>query len=107
MDEIYNNIPTWDNGKWTVTDFESRELFSDFIFGLFKEPGKYEFDEGALMFNEEARKFKENGEVYCLAPYMSKDFINYWNDKKEKCRKGVIFKNGEKSFRSRFKGELS
>ena len=33
MEEIYNNIPTWDNGKWTITDFESRELFSNFIFG--------------------------------------------------------------------------
>lgn len=89
-------IPTWDNGEWTTTSFDNRFHFIEFLIPLFKEPGKYEFDEGALMFNEEARKFKENGEVYCLAPYMSKDFINYWNDQKEKCRKGVIFKNGEK-----------
>ena len=45
MDKLYNNIPTWDNGQWTVTDFESRELFSNFIFSIFKEPGKYNFNE--------------------------------------------------------------
>ena len=92
MDEIYNNIPTWDNGKWTVTDFESRELFSDFIFSLFKVPGKYNFDEISLLFNQQAELFREN-KVYCTAPFKSKDFVNYWDNQKLKCRKGVIFKS--------------
>ena len=92
MEEIYNNIPTWDNGKWTITDFESRELFSDFILGLFKEPGKYNFDETSFLFNQQGELFREN-KVYCTAPFKSKDFINYWDDQKLKCRKGVIFKS--------------
>ena len=92
MEEIYNNIPTWDNGKWTITDFESRELFSDFIFGLFKEPGKYNFDETSFLFNQQGELFREN-KVYCTAPFKSKDFVNYWDDQKLKCRKGVIFKS--------------
>lgn len=92
MEEIYNNIPTWDNGKWTVTDFESRELFSDFIFGLFKEPGKYKFDETSFLFNQQGELFREN-KVYCTAPFKSKDFVNYWDDQKLKCRKGIIFKS--------------
>ena len=92
MEEIYNNIPTWDNGKWTVTDFESRELFSNFIFGLFKEPGKYKFDETSFLFNQQGELFREN-KVYCTAPFKSKDFVNYWDDQKLKCRKGVIFKS--------------
>ena len=92
MEEIYNNIPTWDNGKWTVTDFESRELFSDFILGLFKEPGKYNFDETSFLFNQQGELFREN-KVYCTAPFKSKDFVNYWDDQKLKCRKGVIFKS--------------
>ena len=92
MEEIYNNIPTWDNGKWTVTDFESRELFSNFIFGLFKEPGKYNFDETSFLFNQQGELFREN-KVYCTAPFKSKDFVNYWDDQKLKCRKGVIFKS--------------
>ena len=92
MEEIYNNIPTWDNGKWTITDFESRELFSDFIFSLFKEPGKYNFDETSFLFNQQGELFREN-KVYCTAPFKSKDFVNYWDDQKLKCRKGVIFKS--------------
>jgi hypothetical protein len=92
MEEIYNNIPTWDNGKWTVTDFESRELFSDFIFSLFKEPGKYNFDETSFLFNQQGELFREN-KVYCTAPFKSKDFVNYWDDQKLKCRKGIIFKS--------------
>ena len=92
MEEIFNNIPTWDNGKWTITDFESRELFSDFIFSLFKEPGKYNFDETSFLFNQQGELFREN-KVYCTAPFKSKDFVNYWDDQKLKCRKGVIFKS--------------
>ena len=92
MEEIFNNIPTWDNGKWTITDFESRELFSDFIFGLFKEPGKYKFDETSFLFNQQGELFREN-KVYCTAPFKSKDFVNYWDDQKLKCRKGIIFKS--------------
>ena len=92
MEEIFNNIPTWDNGKWTITDFESRELFSNFIFGLFKEPGKYNFDETSFLFNQQGELFREN-KVYCTAPFKSKDFVNYWDDQKLKCRKGIIFKS--------------
>jgi hypothetical protein len=92
MDKIYNNIPTWDNGQWTVTNFESRKLFSDFIFGLFKEPGEYNFNETSLLFNKQGELFREN-KVYCTAPFKSKDFVNYWDDQKLKCRKGIIFKS--------------
>lgn len=92
MDKIYNNIPTWDNGQWTITDFESRELFSDFIFSLFKEPGEYNFNETSLLFNQQGELFREN-RVYCTAPFKSKDFVNYWDDQKLKCRKGIIFKS--------------
>ena len=43
--EIFENIPTYDNGTWTVTDFSSREEFSKFVRDIFDEPGKYNFDE--------------------------------------------------------------
>jgi len=92
MSEIYQNIPTWDNGTWTSTDFKSREEFSNYIKDLFKEPGKYEFDETSLKFNAEAVKFNKQN-FYCDAPFKSRDFISYWEDEKRKCRKGVIFKS--------------
>ena len=90
--EIYQDIPTWDNGIWTTTDFDSREDFADYIRDLFKEPGKYEFDETSAEFNAEATKFNKQG-FYCAAPFKSRDFINYWEGEKKKCRKGVIFKS--------------
>ena len=91
-------IPTWNNGVWETTSFDTRDDFIEFLTPLFKEPGLYEFDETSFVFNEQARKFKEQGEIYTTAAYMSKDFITYWDDQKEKCRKGAIFKNGDKTW---------
>ena len=92
MEEVYNNIPTWDNGTWTITDFDSKEIFSNYILNIFKEPGKYNFNEVSLLFNEQGEIFRLN-KVYCTHPFKSKDFINYWDTEKQKCRKGVIFKS--------------
>ena len=90
---MYKAVPTYDNGEWTSTEFETSDDFKNFVLSIFKEPGKYEFNETSLQFNAEARKFNEEG-VYCLAPFRSKDFILYWNDQKDKCREGVIYKDG-------------
>jgi hypothetical protein len=91
--EIYEHIPTYENGDWTYTDFSSRKDFYDFCKLIFKEPGEYAFDETSEMFNNQARVFNKNG-IYCTAPTGSKDFITYWDTEKEKCKKGVIFKTG-------------
>lgn len=88
-------IPTYDNGEWTTTTFELDQEWLDFLLPLFKEPGDYNFDETAFIFNEQARAFNKDG-VYCAAPFRSKDFIKYWNDQKDRCRKGVIFKKNDK-----------
>jgi len=93
MSEIYQDIPTYDNGTWTTTSFESRQDFSNFIFGVFKEPGKYGFNDITnKVFVSESDKFRSDG-VYCTAPFKSKDFIAYWDDQKQKCRKGIIVKD--------------
>jgi hypothetical protein len=98
MSEIYQDIPTYDNGKWTETSFESREDFSNFIRNLFKEPGKYNFNQTTnQVFISESIKFKKDG-VYCTAPFKSRDFINYWDDQKQKCRKGVIVKDDDNTW---------
>ena len=95
--EIYEHIPTYENGEWTYTDFESRKDFYDFCRAIFKEPGQYEFDEASKVFNEQARLFNKNG-VYCTAPSGTKDFIKYWDTEKEKCKKGVIYKSDTKNW---------
>lgn len=91
---MYKEIPTYENGVWDVTTFYTREEFRDFLLSIFKEPGKYNFNETSKIFNEEGRKFQKQG-YYCAAPVKTKDFIAYWNDQKAKCRNGIIVKDGD------------
>lgn len=89
MSNYFISVPTWKNGLWTTTEFNTREEFRDFLLFIFKEPGKYDFDESSEIFNVEGRKFQKQG-FYCAAPIKTKDFISYWDDQKNKCRKGII-----------------
>ena len=93
----YIEVPTYSNGAWSITEFQTREDFRNFLVPLFKEPGKYEFDESSLIFNAEGRKFQKQG-YYCHAPIKTKDFIHYWDDQKKKCRAGIIVHNGDNTW---------
>ena len=88
----YISIPTCNNGVWEHTEFETKDLYKNFVFTLFKEPGKYEFNETSLLFTEQATKFRQNG-FYFSGPMGSKDYRVFWDAEKEKCRKGVIYKD--------------
>jgi hypothetical protein len=88
-------IPTYDKGKWGVTEFDTDADFREYLESIFKEPGKYDFTELAFKFNEQARVFNSEG-FYCNSPFRSKDFTTYWEDQKNKCRTGVIYKDGDK-----------
>ncbi len=94
---IYIEVPTYENNSWTITTFYSREEFRDFLVSIFKEPGEYNFDETSKIFNEQGRKFQRNG-YYTLAPVKTKDYITYWDDQKNKCRKGIIVKSGAETW---------
>jgi hypothetical protein len=83
------DVPTWNDGVWTSTVFETRDEFKDFVESIFDIPGKYDFDETSLIFNEQSRIFNKEG-LYCTAPFKSKDFVEYWEDQKKKCRNGII-----------------
>lgn len=90
-------VPTWDNGFWILTEFDTRQDFIDFLVPLFKEPGKYEFDETTLIFNEQSYIY-DTEKSYCRYKEGSLDFRRYWDDQKNKCREGVIFKNKGKTW---------
>lgn len=92
MNELLENIPTYDvtTDTWGTRSFASRKEFVDFLWSIWKEPGKYDFDSTSKKFNAEGTRWKKEG-VYCIAPFKSKDFITYWDTQKERCRKGVIF----------------
>ena len=94
---MFISVPTYQNGLWSKTEFETREDFLDFILSVFKEPGFYNFNETSFQFNAEARKFNKDG-FYCAAPFRSRDFINYWNDQKDKCRVGAIYKDRDNTW---------
>lgn len=92
MSEFLEDIPTYDakTATWSTTSFSSRADFVAFLWSIWKEPGKYDFDETSLIFNQESSKFRKEG-IYCRAPVRTKDYVDYWDDQKQKCRKGVIF----------------
>jgi len=97
---VYKTVPTWNNGVWETTEFESRDDWKEFVRSVFIEEGPdigYKFDETSFLFNEQARKFQKDG-YYCSAPVRTKDYINYWDDQKTKCKSGVIFKNKDNTW---------
>lgn len=98
-DKVYIKVPSYDvdSDVWGYREFETREDFTVFVEGLFKEPGKYGFDEASLKFNEQARLFKQHG-YYCDAPYKSRDYVSYWEGQKERNLYGVIFLRAGKTW---------
>ncbi len=97
---VYKTVPTWNNGVWETTEFASRDEWKEFVRSIFIEEGPdvgYKFDETSFLFNEQARKFQKDG-YYCSAPVRTKDYINYWDDQKTKCKSGVIFKNKDNTW---------
>lgn len=95
--DIFIKVPTWCRGVWTFTEFSTRQDFIDFIVPLFKEPGKYEFDETVNEWNSQAQHYNEKG-YYCTFKEGSKDYRDYWDDQKYKCRYGAIFINSKKTW---------
>lgn len=95
----FKEIPTYDHqtGEWSTTVFQTRKEMYEFVKGIFKEPGKYEFDETVFQWTTDRRKWKELG-YYCEAPKNTTDFKNYWDEQKRRSRVGVIYKNGNKSW---------
>lgn len=101
MSVLFRNIPTrYEDGTWGYTRFPTKEDFKKFVEGLFigKRPGLYHFDETSHYFNEHARNFiSRSPGMFCDAPKLSIDYIDFWDGEREKCRKGAIFhgKNGQ------------
>ena len=90
---MYIKVPTYDalTDAWSHTEFATREDFVAFLYTVFKEPGKYNFDVTSFKFNEEGRRFNRD-KMFCSAPSRSKDFVYYWDMQKDRCRNGAIFK---------------
>jgi len=92
------SIPTWEAGEWIEdTIFETQVQFIEYLKNLFKEPGKYEFDESVVHWQDQSMNYNKIG-YYCQHPTGTRDFIQYWNDQKNKSRIGVIYKSGSRQW---------
>jgi len=96
--KFYRLIPTYNNGVWSNTEFTDLQEFRDFVLSTFKEPGKYQFDETSELFNEQALLFRKQGDAFCMAPFRSRDYVNYWDSEKAKNVNGAIFHNNGKTW---------
>lgn len=93
------NIPTYDfqTKEWSKTSFETQEDFVTFLWSIYKDCGEYEFDESTLGWNELGKKFTEKG-FYTDYPKGTQSRKEFWKEEKLKCRLGIIWKNGDKTW---------
>lgn len=87
---MYTQIPTLNSktGDKSYTNFETRDDFKAFIWAKFIPPGEVKLY-NTNAWNAQAQAFDAKG-YYCDSAFKSKDYIDYWNDEKEKCTKGII-----------------
>lgn len=99
MKIAYTKIPTYDAQKdlWYETNFESQEEFAKYLDSIWSDECEYYFDETSFKFNAEARKFNRD-KFYTSAPWASTEHKEYFKKEKIKCRRGVIFINGDKQW---------
>lgn len=95
----FTKIPTYNvqAKQWTETDFESQEDFALYLDSLWNNECEYHFDETSFLFNEQARKFNKTG-VYIDSAWASSEHREYFKKEKQKCRRGVIYINGDKQW---------
>lgn len=99
MNIAYKKIPTYNvqTEQWTTTDFQSQKEFASYLDSLWNDECEYGFDATSFLFNAEARKFEKYG-YYTNAPWASAEHKEYFKKEKLKCRRGVIYINGDKQW---------
>src|ERR1035437_990055 len=95
--EPYITIPTWESGNWTTSSYKTIESVREFLIPLFKEPGKYQFNDSSFIFNEQATLYRA-AKLYSIEPLNGRGYIRYWDDQKDKCRNGIIVKQRDKTW---------
>ena len=94
--EFNRKIPVWKDGYWVdPVEYDDPKYLHDELAEIFMEPGQYGFtEEVSEAFNQQARDFRSNNNVYCMAAYLTSDFITYWDGEKAKCINGAFFYQG-------------
>jgi hypothetical protein len=103
---MFISVPTFDCSTNTAshTEFSTRKEWIAFLWSVFKEPGKYGFDEDSnRVFQSESNRFIKT-QLFCTAPIGSSDYREYWDLQKDRCRNGLIVhgKSGNTWFLTRY-----
>ncbi|MGL4567964.1 MAG: hypothetical protein ACRCU6_05485 [Fusobacteriaceae bacterium] len=95
----HKRIPTYtyETDTWSQTTFSNQQDFGEFLLSIFKEPGEYQFDHSTLNWNIHAKNFKKQG-YYTDLLEGSKERIEFFQNEKSKCRKGIIWKHNGKTW---------
>lgn len=96
----FEQIPTYDivTGTWSETDFSSQADFAKFLDSVWSDECKYGFtDETSIAFREKAVHFEKN-KCYTFLARGSKERKDFWRTEGKKCVRGVIVKQGEKTW---------
>lgn len=99
MKIAYTRIPTYnaETEEWAETNFESQAEFAKYLDSIWNDECEYNFDSTSFLFNKEARKFLKQ-KCYIDAQWNSPDHREYFKKEKQKCRRGVIYINGDKQW---------
>lgn len=95
---MYTKIQVLKDGEISYREFKTRQDMYSFIFPLFKEPGRYGFDENIKYFNEAANYYKTHDDIYIEARMNSKDYIEYWDMQKDRCINGLLIVGKKQSW---------
>lgn len=86
----YKIVQTYDTQtkQWGTKEFKSKMEFKNFVWSKFKKPGELKL-KNTWAFRQEATKYEQQG-FYCDSPFRSTDYVQYWNNEKDKCLNGLI-----------------
>lgn len=94
------NIPTYNvqTGEWSKTSFSTQKEMGDFLReNCYREPGEYGFNESTKDWNKVAQFYEKNG-YYTIFAEGTTDYKEFWDTEKLKCRLGVFWVDGDKTF---------
>lgn len=88
-----------DTKQWSLTPFESKKKYLEFVDSHIKYPGEYNIKYSNGLWNEQAEYFDSHNESYPSYVYNSMDFKRYWINEKDKCRFDgcLIYKSGKEN----------
>lgn len=87
---MYKAIPKYNSKtkKWSTQEFKTKQDLKEFVWSKFKKPGEINL-RNTWAFRQEAANYDKYG-FYTAAPFKSKDYIDYWNQEKNKSINGII-----------------